>query len=145
MFQVYSMISAKLADAAESLLRALDDTLDMKEDISCLLPKVIIAIDEAHLMSNNPARQDWSIFSEFKRALRILNRYPIFSLFLSTAVKLEEASHRSLRPERHELLSLPPFTELGFDQMIHEPPSEGSLTIDTVSTLEYMAIHGRPL
>jgi hypothetical protein len=142
-----------LKEAVESLLKVLDPNLDLMSDLSQLPPMAVLAYDEAHVLSDdkyNPLDGTWSIFSELRRNHRRLNKYPIFSVFLSTSGKIQDISppprnDKSKRLEQRELMSLTPFTELGFDQMIQPPISEGSVTIDDVSTLKCMAMHGRPL
>ena len=114
---------------------------------------VIIAFDESHVLSDvkhNRPDGTWSKFSELRRGLRVLNPYPVFSVFLSTTGKTNDftpAPHedKSKRLEERTLVLLPPFTELGFDQMVQSRISDGSVTIDEVSTVEYMAMCGRPL
>ena len=121
--------------------------------LSRVPPMVILAYDEAHILCDekyNALNDTWSNFSEFRRIHRYLNKYPIFSVFLSTSGKIQDLTpppqhDKSKRLENRELVLLPPFTELGFDQMIQPTISEGSVSIDDLSTLKYMAMFGRPL
>jgi len=144
---------AQLLGAARALLGVLAPNLDVRSNISKLPPMVIIAFDEAHVLTDtkhNPLDGTWSKFSELRRGIRVLNPYPFFSLFLSTTGKIQDFTpppHKdgSKRLERRALVLLPPFTELGFDQMVQSRISDGSATIDEVSTVEYMAMFGRPL
>ena len=142
----------EISKVTESLLRILNPNED-PQSLSRVPPMVILAYDEAHILSDNKynaSNDAWSIFSEFRRAHRALNKYPIFSVFLSTSGKIQDLSpppeyDKSRRLEDRILQLLPPFTELGFDQMIQPTISEGSVTIDDVSTIKYMAMFGRPL
>ena len=142
----------QILEVAESLLQILSPDEDPRL-LSRAPPVVILAYDEAHILSDekyNVLSNPWTIFSEFRRTHRSLNKYPIFSVFLSTSGKIQDLTpppqyDKSKRLEDRELQLLPPFTELGFDQMIQPTILEGSVTIDDVSTLEYMAMFGRPL
>ena len=115
-------------------------------------PLVILAFDEAHVLSAVKHQSDtgyFSKFSELRRALRALNELPIFSVFLSTNGSIQNITPRaeldtSCRVQKSELVLLPPFTELGFDQMVGQI-SDGALTIEDVSTTSFMVRFGRPL
>ena len=114
-------------------------------------PLVVLAFDEAHVLSARRESEtgSFSKFSELRRALHALNELPIFSVFLSTSRKIQDITPRaerdiSGRVQKSELVLLPPFTELGFDQMVTKI-SDGALTINEVSTTEHMVRFGRPL
>jgi hypothetical protein len=117
-----------------------------------LPPLVILAFDEAHVLSAEKHECDtgyFSKFSELRRALRALNALPMFSVFLSTTGAIQNITPRpefdtSGRVQKSEFLLLPPFTELGFDQMVR-PIDDGALTIEEVSSIGFMACFGRPL
>src|ERR1700748_3033955 len=51
-------------------------------------PLVILAFDESHVLTDTPKHSEWTLFSEFRRALRVIVDLQIFSLFLSTAGRL---------------------------------------------------------
>lgn len=117
-----------------------------------LPPLVVLAFDEAHILSVKKHQFDtgyFSKFSELRRALRALNELPIFSVFLSTTGSIQSITppaefDDSGRVQKSDLVLLPPFTELGFDQMAKEI-SDGALTIEEVSTVTFMVHFGRPL
>jgi hypothetical protein len=111
-----------------------------------------LAFDEAHILSVENHQFDTGYFSklsELQRVLRVLNELPIFSVFLSTAGNIQSITppaefDNSGRVQKSNLVLLPPFTELGFDQMAKEIP-DGALTIEEVSTPTFMVLFGRPL
>lgn len=118
-------------------------------DRKTLPPLVVLAFDEPHVLSAEKHQFDTgylSKFSELRRALRALNALPIFSVFLSTTGGIQNVTPRasndtSGRVQKSELVLLPPFTELGFDQMVG-PISDGALTIEEVSTIGFMVCFG---
>jgi hypothetical protein len=115
-------------------------------------PLVILAFDEAHVLSAKKHQSNtgyFSKFSELQCALRALNKLPIFSVFLSTNGSIQNITlwaglDSSCRVQKSELVLLPPFTELGFDQMVGQI-SDGALTIEDVSATSFMVRFGRPL
>jgi len=50
-------------------------------------PLVVLAFDEAHILTEFPVDGGWTIYSELRRCLCQLLDLPIFTLFLSTAGK----------------------------------------------------------
>lgn len=117
---------------------------------------IILAFDEAHALTgrekveNQNSLQQWSLFSEFRRALRDLNESPIFSLFLSTTGKVSQFSARKADdPSRRVQLGLAslivPFTDLGFDQFAKPIKTDGSTLLDTIASDQHMVTLGRPL
>ncbi|KAM6501280.1 hypothetical protein JOM56_004294, partial [Amanita muscaria] len=137
---------------ALDLLKCLDPILK-DANLETLPPLVVLAFDEAHVLSVEKHQFDTAYFSEFselRRALRALNELPIFSVFLSTSGQIQNITppaegDASSRVQKSKLVLLAPFTELGFDQMVKEEISDGALTIEDVTTIEFMARFGRPL
>jgi hypothetical protein len=111
---------------------------------------VILAFDEAHVLAEEvEADNTWSQFSEFRRVLRSIRSYPIFSLFLSTTGRVHAFTPSprddlSGRLMVQNLALFPPFTELGFDQLV-EKIHEGKVNIDQVVKYSFMCMFGRPL
>jgi hypothetical protein len=140
-----------LRRTALHLLTILNPDIEVA-DMKMLSPLVILAFDEAHVLSVEKHQFDtghFSKFSELRRALRALNDLPIFSVFLSTSGKIQNITSRaesdgSGRVQKSELVLLPPFTGLGFDQMVRKI-SDGNLTIEEVSSVKFMVRFGRPL
>ncbi|KIL63636.1 hypothetical protein M378DRAFT_662372 [Amanita muscaria Koide BX008] len=143
----------QLRRTALDLLKFLNPELEAAH-IKTLPPLVVLAFDEVHVLSVEKHQFDtgyFSKFSELRRALRSLNELPIFSVFLSTSGKIQNITPR---PEldgagwvqKTNLVLLPPFTELGFDQMVGQISDDGDdLTIEKVSTIKSMVHFGRPL
>ncbi|KIL68319.1 hypothetical protein M378DRAFT_158863 [Amanita muscaria Koide BX008] len=140
--------------AALDLLKCLNPELEAAEikTLKTIPPLVILAFDEAHVLLVEKHQSDigyFSKFSELRRALRALKELPIFSVFLSTSGKIQNITPRaeddgSGRVQKSKLVLLPPFIELGFDQMVGQI-SDGALTIETVSNIKFMVRFGRPL
>jgi hypothetical protein len=120
-------------------------------------PVVILAFDEAHCLTptetNKPTSTIFSRFSELRRALRTLQTLPLFALVLSTAGRIQTflpsvGEDISTRIQLGELEICPPFTELGFDQMMSASGlivAGGKTSIDQVASEKYMSMFGRPL
>jgi len=112
-------------------------------------PLVVLAFDEAHILTEFPVDGGWTIYSELRRCLCQLVSLPMFTLFLSTAGKF-----RLFSPDRPDDLSsrvvlghkrvLPPITETGFDQLALTA-IENQTTLDQVVKDEWICSLGRPL
>jgi hypothetical protein len=146
---------SSIFQAANDLLRFLDPNFTLEDDESKTPPLVLFAFDEAHALSypetgkGMPASP--TAFSEMRRAIRQMNPYPVFALFLSTTGKIHDFTpppkddpSQRLTMEQYSLI--PPFTELGFDQMVKADDIKiDNLYIDDLSRLGYMVKFGRPL
>ncbi|KIL63609.1 hypothetical protein M378DRAFT_164281 [Amanita muscaria Koide BX008] len=133
--------------AALDLLKCLNPELEAAEikTLKTIPPLVILAFEEAHVLLVEKHQSDigyFSKFSELRRALRAVNELPIFSVFLSTSGKIQNITPHAEDDGSGRLL--PPFIELGFDQMVGQI-SDGALTIETVSNIKFMVRFGRPL
>jgi hypothetical protein len=115
-------------------------------------PVLVLSFDEAHPLAEiqyNPDMGRWSRFSELRRALRIIDLYPCFSLFLSTTGKVNQfmpqpKDNNSNRIEKGLVKVIPPFCELGFDQLA-EKVFLGETTIDEIASPKFMATLSQPL
>ncbi|KAF8325609.1 uncharacterized protein EI90DRAFT_3072219 [Cantharellus anzutake] len=111
-------------------------------------PVLCLAFDEAHTLTTPNPGGDPIPFTSLRRALRALRTFPIWSLFLSTTGKSDQFSPPShLDPSsrilKGELVSIKPFSALGFDHMAKE--FDGVMTLDNVTELSYRLSLGRPL
>jgi hypothetical protein len=118
---------------------------------------LLIAVDEAHSLAfpKTPKDQDPlpTAFSELRRALRQMRDFPVFALFLSTTGNIHDFTPPPKRDSSERLVDeilrlYPPFTELGFDQMLKADNleiSSDTLDIEDVSRIGFMARLGRPL
>lgn len=115
-------------------------------------PVLILSFDEAHPLADireDPMMGRWSSFCELRRALRIIHLYPCFSLFLSTTGKVNQFMPQpqdddSNRIQKGLVRVIPPFCELGFDQLA-EKVIPGETTVEEVASLKFMATLCRPL
>jgi hypothetical protein len=116
-------------------------------------PLVIFAFDEAHVLTDNPPIRNrakkWNLFSELRRILRDTDDYAIFSLFLSTAGRLnlfspEISSDPSMRIPDSSLNTLDPITEISFDDLAYDAP-EYEIMLEQVVEMDWMCHLGRPL
>jgi hypothetical protein len=119
-------------------------------------PVIVLAFDEAHTLIDSKNMDDslqpWSAFSQLRRALRSLNEYRLFSLFLSTTGKMTQfSSARGEDSSTHVQIGqlyfklIMPFTDLGFDQLAAKISVDGSLTLEDVAIIGHMVTLGRPL
>ena len=109
---------------------------------------LIISFDEAHPLAMEEDGP-WTKFSELRHALRIIHLYPCFSIFLSTTGKISQfmpgpRNDPSGRVQEGLLTLTSPFCELGFDQLAKRA-CLGQTTLETISSLEFMASLGHPL
>jgi hypothetical protein len=138
--------------AAKDLVRSLKPGLT-DEALKNLSPILILAFDEAHQLTNiqGSAKKPWSRFDQLRRNIRKLKPLPIFSLFISTVSKISDFTTSpqqdlSMRIGNGALTLLPPFTELGFDQLLKKSPiEENTVTIQNAATVQFMCQFGRPL
>jgi hypothetical protein len=116
-------------------------------------PLVILAFDEAHILTDNPPISNratkWNLFSELRRILRQTSDYAIFSLFLSTAGRFnlfspEISSDPSRRIQDSSLSTLDPITEISFDDLSYDAP-EYEVMLEQVVEMNWMCHLGRPL
>jgi hypothetical protein len=136
----------------EGATKALMEFLILDFDLmSANTPVLILSFDKVHPLAE--VQEDsmgwWSRFSELRRALRIIHVYPCFYLFLSTTGKvnqfmLQPRDDDSNRIQKGLVRVIPPFCELGFDQLA-EKVILGETTIDEVASLKFMATLCRPL
>jgi hypothetical protein len=146
-------IELELRPAAIELIHLLRPNLNLTgEVLSKEDPLIILAYDEAHcLITPDAVQSDCpTAFSEHQRVLEMLRKYPIFALFLSTTGKLCDVTPppKPNRPSRETLRLVPPFSELGFDQMLKAHDlviKDRRFGIDEVSKIGFMAQFGRPL
>jgi hypothetical protein len=108
-------------------------------------PLVILAFDEARTLAN-PHNNEWSHFSELRRALRALNNQPLFSLFLTTTGNVDAlvpSSRKDLssRMQSQVHSASRPFAEIGFDHFAFKD----QFNLRTVAGDEHISHFGRPL
>jgi hypothetical protein len=115
-------------------------------------PRVILEFDEAHTMTEHwgSSPTQWSNFGELRRALRALSNCALFSLFLSTAGKMIELTpgrdhDLSARIMAGTLTLINPFTDLGFDQLAHKIMLDGTWSLETAVSDDFIFRLGRPL
>jgi len=101
-----------------------------------------VVFDEAHTFKS-PFAQD--MFTSFRRALRRIQSFPIWSLFLSTGGMSDQFAPlpRLARIVQRDLVNVTPFCVLGFDRLakkFHE-----NMTLKEATSLEFRLSLGRPL
>jgi hypothetical protein len=115
---------------------------------------IILSLDEVHVLYHqrvNDTPSSSSLYSQLKSVMSELVAYDLCMVTLSTvgaisklAPSKEEAD--SLREKAEDRILPNPFTELSFDIHIRSQPLvAGSLTLDSVGSLEFTAKFGRPL
>ncbi|KAL0958082.1 hypothetical protein HGRIS_000258 [Hohenbuehelia grisea] len=117
-------------------------------------PLILLTFDEAHALTDKE-KQPWSKFGELRSVLRGLSNDSLFAIFLSTTGKFSKftpasGNDTSSRIVTRFLKPIPPFCDLGLD-LLPRKYSEmrlsisGSLTLERVSSEEFMVHLGRPL
>ncbi|KAF8806794.1 hypothetical protein BYT27DRAFT_7233606 [Phlegmacium glaucopus] len=157
-FTEEGMTSTQLCPVLTELLRLLHPNLpNIDGGLSAMPPIVLLAFDEAHGLCFPEAKTGQppcaTVFSEMRRAIRQMIEFPLFALFLSTTGNVHDFTpppkdDASNRLSNQQLKLFPPFTELGFDQMLKADNLkivENIFDIDDVSRVGFMARYGRPL
>jgi hypothetical protein len=117
-------------------------------------PSAFLAFDEAHTMmdviTDVATNIKWTKFASFRRAFRALRSFPIWSFFLSTTGKFDQfasapGSELSSRIVMGMLVSVMPFSALGFDHLAQKFCADGSMNLEKVTSLQYRLSLGRPL
>jgi len=141
-----------LLTAADRLVTAVSS----QRNAESIGPDIVLAFDEAHVLSKKSGNIDTSAFLGLRQALRKMQKVNIFTVFLSTTGKIrdfvtppkDDPSGRLSGEGSSEptLVLLSPFTELGFDQMARQVnnANEGS-DIEEIAKPRSMAMFGRPL
>ena len=111
------------------------------------IPLVILAVDEAHTFRavDRPVA-----FQALTDALRGLQNLSLFSLFLSTTVPISHFTSnvqedRLVRVVLGELVTVQPFTDLGFDLLACVISLDGTWHLERLTEDEYICHLGRPL
>lgn len=152
--------SMELRGAIKKLLEYLNPNLPTVDTGLGKVPIMLfLAFDEAHSLAfpttniQLEGQAPPTTFSEMRRTLRRMTDFPVFSVFLSTTGNIKDFNppphaDPSGRVFAKRLHLIPPFIEVGFDQMLKADGLEinnGRWQIDEVSTVGFMARLGRPL
>lgn len=126
-----------LQEAGEDLCRFIDEHRLSDSEKGPRRPLVVLAFDEADILTDNPLDQKtWNLFSELRQVLREIQHLQIFSLFLSTGGRFDKFSpdvhsDPSARAREPELRPLDPITEISFDDIAYSALKD-TVTIDMV-------------
>ncbi|KAG6808840.1 hypothetical protein H0H92_002627 [Tricholoma furcatifolium] len=147
-------------NALDDLISALGRTKPTKRTrggkMTVVLPKptVFLAFDECHtlmeLRMSQDERDEYHSMYEVLRNLLSDIEGDLFTFFLSTTGKASQLTpprhyDPSSRVSKQGLILIPPFTDLGFDQLMTDSKLSRASEIEHVSTLEFMAKFGRPM
>jgi hypothetical protein len=138
-----------LREAGEMLCRFIDKHSLLDSANGPRWPLVVLAFDEAHILTDNPQQEDWNLFSELRRVLRLIQDFPIFTLFLSTTGHFDKFcpdihSEPSARAREPDYRPLDPISEVGFDGLAY-PALKDTVTMDNVVGTSWISHLGRPL
>jgi hypothetical protein len=138
-----------MEQAGEKLCRFVDRHHQLDSAEGPRRPLVVFAFDEAHILTDNPPDNQWNLFLELRRILRQIHKFPIFSLFLSTAGRFNQLSTEirsdpSVRVRGPTHRPLDPISEISFDDLAF-PALEGTVTLSQVVQMDWISHLGRPL
>ena len=90
------------------------------------------------------------MLNELRHALRTVQNLPVFTLFLSTTGKISQSTSAtredlSARIIAGDLISIPPFTDLGFDHLAQIINLGGEWNLEKLTADAYISLLGRPL
>ena len=116
-------------------------------------PLILLVCDEAHTISaicTDEQSGSWSHFSELRRALRSLERNPLFAIFLSTTGKLDQfeggqTGETSLRVEKQLLRVANPFYDFCYNLFSSPISADSSHILVDLTKDEHIVKYGRPL
>ena len=137
------------------LIQSINDFGNLPQTSECSDPvKIVIYFDEAHQLAAHESRQlnsldRRSVYETLCSSLVELRQLPLFVIFLSTtsSISLLAPPARYQRSSRARMAHglHPPITETPFDCHPELPIELRNVTIDSLSTLSFMARFGRPL
>lgn len=138
-----------MVEAGQKLCGFVDERYLLDSSNGPRWPLVVLAFDEAHVLTDNPPDGNSNLFMMLRGILRQIHKLPIFSLFLSTAGRFnlfspEIRSDPSDRIKNDNLRPLDPIPEVSFDDIAH-PAFEDEVTLDRVVQMDWIARLGRPL
>jgi hypothetical protein len=108
-------------------------------------PLVLLAFDEAHILTDTPKNQTWTVFSELQRVLHKLDTLPIFFLFLSTSGRCQFYPEiPSFYGRGADLSHLNPMLEFSFDDLTL-PVKEYDIELANVVMTNWISHLGCPL
>jgi hypothetical protein len=147
---LYVLKGGDMKEAGKALCRFIDEHGLLDSYSGPRRPLVVLAFDEAHVLTDNPPDQEhWNLFLELRRFLRQIQELPIFSLFLSTAGRFNQTppdihSDPSARAREPDNRPLDPVSEISFDDIAY-PALKGTITINKVVEIDWISHLGRPL
>ena len=139
-----------LDEAGEKLCRFIDKHSVLESANGPRRPLVILAFDEAHVLTDNPPDQPgWNFFLELRRILQQFHRHPIFLLFLSTAECFNQfspgiRSDPSTRAKEPSNPLLDMITKISFNDLAY-PALKDSISLMRVIETDWISHLGRPL
>ncbi|KAG2047170.1 hypothetical protein BDR06DRAFT_964261 [Suillus hirtellus] len=132
-----------------NMLMALGILTENKDQVSNHDPKLVIAFDEAHPLSNMSAKgfRPSHIIGRTINCYSRNNNAPVWVVFASTTSQVADFSapksiHDSLRVAVAGQLLYPPYTRLGWDQ---NADSLSSTSANNVASFDHIVGFGRPL
>jgi len=136
-------------EAGKKLARFIAPLKEFRRASGPRRPLIILSFDECHKLADRLIDTHGTLFSELRRVLRCIHKEPIFSLFLFTGSKFDTFNPETLadpsrRVQEGELCTLPPITEISFDELAYTA-KEGITTLEEVVQDDWMAHLGRPL
>jgi hypothetical protein len=149
-YHQYVLQGDGVREAGEELCCFIDEHSLLDSDEGPRRPLVVFAFDEADTLTDNPPVQShWNLFTELRQNLREIQRFPIFSLFLSTAGRFDKfspalSSELSFRAREPTSRPLDPISEISFDEIAY-PALKGTTTMDEVVDIGWFTHLGRPL
>lgn len=110
---------------------------------------VFIVFDESHTLTHSYNEKKESRFASLRRVLHLLRSESLFSFFLSTTGKITQfsppLSQESGRIYGAVFVSPRPYLFVGFDQLAGDHKFHQGQTLDSITSLCFIAHLGRPL
>ncbi|KAF8138824.1 hypothetical protein EV363DRAFT_1314913 [Boletus edulis] len=129
--------SQPVGDQHLSKRRKIDPEYQQSQD-----PSVVLAFDEIHTMAELKETK-WSRFGEILRAIRGLVDESLVTLFLSVFVAIFPTT--AIPNPLSRMAGMPPFCELGFDQLAVRINPSQAVTLSQITSTEHLISYGRPL
>ncbi|KAG6842777.1 hypothetical protein H0H87_010518, partial [Tephrocybe sp. NHM501043] len=139
----------RVLSALDSLTGKLDQLQSSNDSKD--VPTLFLSFDECHsLLEPLDNSRGTSLYVELRRVLADLKQSSVFAFFLSTTGRISEYTPSHAVDTNDRIMEgintvIPPFSDLGFDQLMVSRKVTKRHTLNEVTNLAFMANYGRPM
>jgi hypothetical protein len=148
-----STVSEEAKKQLEKLLQRIDNCCESMEGFETKHVKLMLYFDEAHVLAERAVPKDLQgkdMYDVMCSCFNFFSHLPIFVIYLSTNSSIHQLAPpgplaRSARARANPKALQAPITETLFDHSPKLPIKPGTLKLEDVYDIEFMARFGRPL